>query len=41
MDISTINFIHQAAWAVLVFVLGMIVGYLLKVVVLKINNKYD
>ena len=35
MDAATIHFIHDAAWVVLIFTLGMLVGYLLKVVMVN------
>lgn len=38
MDNSTIHFIHEAAWTVIIFTSGMIVGYLLKVVLVNIEN---
>jgi hypothetical protein len=35
MDVATIHFIHNAAWVVVIFTLGMLVGYLLKVVMIN------
>ena len=32
MEATTMNYIHDAAWVVLIFTLGMLVGYMLKVV---------
>lgn len=33
--VSTIHFVHDAAWVVLIFTLGMLAGYLLKVVMVN------
>lgn len=35
MDAATIHFIHDAAWAVVIFALGMLIGYLVKVVMVN------
>jgi len=39
MDTATIHFIHDAAWVVLIFTLGMLVGYLLKVVMINREHR--
>ena len=37
MEATTIHFIHDAAWVVLIFTLGMLAGYLLKVVMVNLD----
>ena len=39
MDAATIHIIHDSAWVVVIFTLGMLVGCLLKVVM--INRKHN
>ena len=39
MDAVTIHIIHNAAWVVVIFTLGMLVGYLLKVVLINRERK--
>lgn len=39
MDATTIHFIHNAAWVVVVFALGILVGYLMKVVLVNREHK--
>jgi hypothetical protein len=35
MEETTIHFIHDAAWVVLIFTIGMLAGYMLKVVLVN------
>lgn len=39
MNVAMIDFIYDAAWVVLIFTLGMIAGYLLKVVMVNIERR--
>ena len=35
MEETTIHFIHDCAWVVMIFTLGMLAGYMLKVVLVN------
>lgn len=41
MDSTTIHFIHNAAWVVVIFALGVLVGYLLKVVMVNRERRIE